>query len=71
MGDVENMVRDPEPIEETPPEKPPTIADELKKAGLTREEIAETMREVLAEAKPAPSVDLEAAEKEYFGSFMK
>lgn len=57
---------------ETPPQTPPpTIADELKKAGLSREEIAETMREVLAEAKAAPPVDVEAAEKEYFGSFLK
>jgi len=71
MGEDEKKVCEVEPIEETPPEKPATIADELKKAGLTREEIAETMREVLADAKPAPAVDLEAAEREYFGSFMK
>lgn len=73
MGDNENLAD--APIETGAPdqvnnEQRATLADELKNAGLSREEIAETMREVLAELKTPPPVDIEAAEREYFAGLI-
>lgn len=68
MGDeIENAV---ETAAENTTDTPATLADNLINAGITREEIAETLREVLKESQPAPQVDTAAAEREYFTSLI-
>ena len=74
MGENENTT--PEQAPEKVPETAPAaaaVAENLANAGLSKDEIAEVMREVLKEqqAPAEPVVDVAAAEKEYFGSFIK
>lgn len=72
MLDNQNNTVTPEPeVEPTPAPEPETLPERLIAAGLTKEEVAEAMREVLQELHPAPEVDKAKIEREYFTSLIK
>ena len=72
MPTDENNTVTPEPAADpvTPAPEPETLPERLIAAGLTKEEVAETMREVLKELHPTPEVDTAAVEREYFTSLI-
>lgn len=70
MPDENNTVT-PEPeVTPAPAPEPETLPERLIAAGLTKEEVAEAMREVLQELHPAPEVDTAKIEREYFTSLI-
>lgn len=68
--EINNPVTSEPEVTPAPAPEPETLPERLIAAGLTKEEVAETMREVLQELHPTPEVDTAAVEREYFKSLI-
>lgn len=68
--DENNTVTPESEVTPAPAPEPETLPERLIAAGLTKEEVAEAMREVLQELHPASEVDTAQIEREYFTSLI-